>query len=134
MIIKTVKNAGFFLTIFILILGINLGGINNGFTIMSFAQETGEMGETEGILETDEAQETLATEDTMGAEEIDQVEGEAEAEEEEELDISLIAEYITYEKIEGEDLIIAKDGVEFKYQDIEVKACLLYTSPSPRDS
>ena len=48
--------------------------------------------------------------------------GEAEAESEEELDISLIAEYITYEKIEDEDLIIAKDGVELKYQDIEIKA------------
>ncbi|GAI72152.1 unnamed protein product, partial [marine sediment metagenome] len=41
---------------------------------------------------------------------------------EEELDISLTAEYITYEKIEGEDLIIAKDGVQLKYQEIEVKA------------
>ena len=48
--------------------------------------------------------------------------GEAEAESEEELDISLIAEYITYEKIEDEDLIIAKDGVELIYQDIEIKA------------
>ncbi|GAI22780.1 unnamed protein product, partial [marine sediment metagenome] len=41
---------------------------------------------------------------------------------EEELDISLTADYITYEKIDGEDLIIAKDGVQLKYQDIEVKA------------
>ena len=48
--------------------------------------------------------------------------GEAEAESEEELDISLIAEYITYEKIGDEDLIIAQDGVELKYQDIEIKA------------
>ncbi|GAI12072.1 unnamed protein product, partial [marine sediment metagenome] len=41
---------------------------------------------------------------------------------EEELDISLAAEYITYEKIDEEDLIIAKDGVLLKYQDIEIKA------------
>ncbi len=57
----------------------------------------------------------------MGAEET-VTEEEAKAETEEELDISLTAEYITYEKAEGEDLVIAKDGVELKYQDIEVKA------------
>ncbi|MCK4308373.1 MAG: LPS-assembly protein LptD, partial [Candidatus Atribacteria bacterium] len=41
---------------------------------------------------------------------------------EEELDISLTADYVTYERVDGEDLIIAKDGVQLKYQDIEVKA------------
>ncbi|MGB6370607.1 MAG: hypothetical protein WBF68_06200 [Atribacterota bacterium] len=87
-----VKKVVIFLIIFILLLGLNLGVLNSGFTLLSFAQETGE---------TEEA---------------------AEAETEEELDISLIAEYITYEKIEDEDLIIAKDGVELKYQDIELKA------------
>jgi len=79
-----VKKVVIFLIIFILLLGLNLGVLNSGFTLLSFAQETGET--------------------------------------EEELDISLIAEYITYEKIEDEDLIIAKDGVEFKYQDIKVEA------------
>jgi len=116
------KNVVFFLAIFILILGINLGVLNSGFTLLSFAQETGETGETGETVEIEEAQETPATEETVGAEEIEQTEGEAEAEIEEELDISLTAEYITYEKIEGEDLIIAKDGVQLKYQDIEVKA------------
>jgi len=115
-----VKNVGIFLVIFTLIFGINLGGLNFGYTMVSFAQETGETGET---VETQESQETPATEEAVGAEEIEKTEGEAEAEiEEEELDISLIAEYITYEKIDEEDLIIAKDGVHLKYQDIEIKA------------
>jgi len=116
MIIKAVKNVGIFLVIFILLLGLNLGNLNNGFTIVSFAQETGE------TVEVQEVQETPATEETIGTEEIEKTEGEAEAETEEELDISLTAEYITYEKVEDEDLIIAKDGVELKYQDIEIKA------------
>jgi len=93
MIIKAAKNVGIFLAIFILVLGINLGGLggfNFGFTLVSFAEEE--------------------------ATEIE------EAEAEEELDISLTAEYITYEKVDEEDLIVAKDGVEFKYQDIEIKA------------
>jgi len=120
---RKVKNVGIFLAIFTLILGINLGGLNFGFPLLSFAQETGETGETGETVEIEETQETPATEETIGAEEIEKTEGEAEAaEEEEELDISLTAEYITYEKIEGEDLIIAKDGVQLKYQDIEVKA------------
>lgn len=104
---RKVKNLGIFLVIFILLLGLNLGSLNNGFTLMSFAQETGETGET---VEIEEAQETPVTEEAVGIEET-----------EEELDISLIGEYITYEKIADEDLIIAKDGVELKYQDIEIK-------------
>jgi len=116
MIIKVVKNVVILLIIFILLLGLNLGNLNNGFTIVSFAQETGE------TVEMQEVQETPATEETIGTEEIEKTEGEAEAETEEELDISLTAEYITYEKVEDEDLIIAKDGAELKYQDIEVKA------------
>ncbi|MGB2783737.1 MAG: hypothetical protein WBC45_07335, partial [Atribacterota bacterium] len=116
-----VKNVITFLAIFTLILGINLGSLNFGFTMLSFAQETGEMGET---VEIDEAQDTPSNEE---ATDTDKTEGkeatEAETETaEEELDISLIAEYITYEKVEDEDLIIAKDGVHFKYQDIEIKA------------
>jgi len=122
MIIKVAKNVGIFLTIFTLILGINLGGLNLGFTLLSFAQETGETGEGGEIVEIEEAQETPATEEAVGAEEVEKIEEEVEVEKEEELDISLIAEYITYEKVEDEDLIIAKDGVEFKYQDIEIKA------------
>jgi len=117
--IKAARNIEIFLVIFILIFGINLGSLNFRCTLVSFAQETGETGET---VETQEAQEAPATEETVGAEEIEKTEEEAKAETEEELDISLVAEYITYEKIEGEDLIIAKDGVELKYQDIEVKA------------
>lgn len=109
-----VKNVVIFLILFILLLGINLGGLNFGFPLLSFAQETGETGETG---ETEETQETPVTEEAIDTEEITVAE-----ETEEELDISLKAEYITYEKIESEDLIIAEDGVEFKYQDIEIKA------------
>jgi hypothetical protein len=81
-----------------------IGGLNLGFTLLSFAQGTGETGET---VETGETAETQTDGEVVG---------------EEELDISLIAEYITYEKVDEEDLVIAKDGVEFKYQDIEIKA------------
>lgn len=109
-----VKNVVIFLILFILLLGINLGGLNFGFPLLSFAQETGETGETG---ETEETQETPVTEKAVDTEETA-----VEEETEEELDISLKAEYITYEKIESEDLIIAEDGVEFKYQDIEIKA------------
>lgn len=108
-----VKNVAIFLIIFILLLGLSLGNLNNGFTLLSFAQES------EETVKAEEAQETTATDEAV---ETAETEGEVEAETEEELDISLKAEYITYEKIEDEDLIIAKDGVEFKYQDIEIKA------------
>jgi len=117
MIIKTVKNAGIFLAILTLILGINLGVLNSRLTLVSFAQETEETGETGETVGIEEAQETPVTEEAVDTEEITVIE-----ETEEELDISLVGEYITYEKIEDEDLIIAKDGVEFKYQDIEIKA------------
>ncbi|MBA7541271.1 LPS-assembly protein LptD [subsurface metagenome] len=118
--IKVVKNATIFLILFIMILMLNPGNLKTGFILISFAQETGETGET---IEIEEAQETPANEETAVAEEtVTEKEAEAEAETEEELDISLTAEYITYEKTEGEDLVIAKDGVELKYQDIEVKA------------
>jgi len=113
MITKAVKNAVIFLAIFMLILTLNLGGLNFGFTMVSFAQETGETTKAQ------EVQETPAIEKVVDAEKTE--EGEAEAAEEE-LDISLTAEYITYEKIEDEDLIIAKEGVDLKYQDIEIKA------------
>lgn len=121
MIIKVVKNVVIFLVIFTLLLGLNLGVLNSRFTLMSFAQETGETGEIGETVAIDNTQETPATEEAVGAEET-VTEEEAKAETEEELDISLTAEYITYEKAEGEDLVIAKDGVELKYQDIEVKA------------
>jgi len=111
------KNVGIFLAIFILLLGLNLGVLNSEFTLLSFAQETGETEVTGETGETFEVQEAPATEEAVDTEET------AIAEEtEEELDISLTAEYITYEKINEEDLIIAKDGVQFKYQDIEIKA------------
>ena len=112
------KNIGIFFAIFILLLGLNLGGLNFGFiTMVSFAQEMGETGETVEIRETFEAQEAPVTEGTVETEKITPAEGT-----EEELDISLTADYITYEKIKDEDLIIAKDKVQLKYQDIEVKA------------
>src|SRR4030065_1735369 len=99
------KNVGIFLAIFTLILGINLGVFHSGFTLVSFAQETMEAQEAPVTEEAVNIEETVIAEET-----------------EEELDISLTAEYITYEKIEGEDLIIAHEGVELKYQDIEIKA------------
>jgi len=117
-----VKNVAIFLIISTLISGINLGGLNFGLTLVSFAQETGETGGIGETVKIDNTQETPATEEVVGAEETEKTEEEIEAETEEELDISLTAEYITYEKINEEDLIIAKDGVQFKYQDIEVKA------------
>jgi len=121
MIIKVVKNAAIFLILFIMILSLNLGNLSTGFVLISFAQEAGETGETGDTVDTEDTQETLATEETVDTEET-AVSEEVEEEKKEELDISLIAEYITYEKIEGEDLIIAKDEVELKYQDIEIKA------------
>ncbi|TFG90544.1 MAG: LPS-assembly protein LptD, partial [Candidatus Atribacteria bacterium] len=117
--ITKIKNVVFFLVIFILIFGINWGSLDSEFILLSFAQETGEMGET---VETEEAQETPATEEAVGAENTEEevvVETEVT---EEELDISLIGEYITYEKVNEEDLVIAQDGVQLKYQDIEIKA------------
>ncbi|GAG33227.1 unnamed protein product, partial [marine sediment metagenome] len=113
------------LAIFILILGLNLGSLNSRFILVSFAQETGETGET---IEIEDTQETPATQEAIEVEETEKIEEEAKAEAaaetetEEELDISLTAEFITYEKVDEEDLIIAKDGVHLKYQDIEIKA------------
>jgi len=115
-----VKNVGIFFAIFTLILGVNLGVFLPGCTLISFAQETietVESGETAGREAAQEApvpvtEETVDTEEIAIAEEIT----------EEELDISLTADYITYEKIDDEDLIVAKDKVQLKYQDIEVKA------------
>jgi len=120
-----IKNTAIFLLLFTLILGLNLDILNTGFTLISFAQETGETEETGETVEPAEtAQETSSTEDTADAGETDKTEVEAEGvvEAEEELDISLNADFITYERVDGEDLIIAKDGVQLKYQDIEVKA------------
>jgi hypothetical protein len=111
MIIITVKNVVIFLVILILLLGLNLGYLNFGCTMVSFAQEMGETGEMAEVQEAPAIEEAVDTEETVIAEET-----------EEELDISLTAEYITYEKINEEDLIIAQDGVQLKYQDIEIKA------------
>lgn len=120
---RKVKNIIIFLAIFTLILGLNLGVFYSEFTLVSFAQETEETGKTEEIVGTEEAQETPSTEETVVTEEETSITEEAAtAETEEELDISLNADYITYEKVDGEDLIIAKDGVQLKYQDIEIKA------------
>jgi len=94
MIIKVVKNVEIFLVIFMLILTLNLGGLNFGFTMVSFAQETGETTKAQ------EAQETPVTEEAVDTEETEETE--------EELDISLTADYITYEKIDGEDLVIKR--------------------------
>ena len=58
-----VKNVVIFLVLFIMILTINPGNLKTRFVLISFAQETGETGETEEIVETEEAQETPVTEE-----------------------------------------------------------------------
>lgn len=95
-----VKNVAIFLILFSIIPVLFLN-LNIGISLISFAQETEETGETGETAEAEETQETPSTE---------------------EADISLKADYITYEKVEGEDLIIAKEGVELKYKDIEINA------------
>lgn len=91
-IMGTTRNAAIFLIVFSIILFLFLN-INTNLILISHAQETEE------------------TEETAAAEE-----------DEEELDLYLKAEFITYDKIDEEDLIIAKDKVILKYQDIEIKA------------
>lgn len=91
-IMGTTRNAVIFLILFSIILFLFLN-LNTTFIPISYAQETQRTEET-----------TIEEED------------------EEELDISLKAEFITYDKIDEDDLIIAKDKVILKYQDIEIKA------------
>ncbi|MCJ7789743.1 MAG: hypothetical protein MUP69_06090 [Candidatus Atribacteria bacterium] len=105
-----IRKVAIFLILFILILCLNPSNLNNKFILISFAQETGEIIET------------IETQEKPPAEEIIKTENIKETETEEELDLSLKADYISYEKIEEEDLIIAKGGALLKYQDIEVKA------------
>ena len=105
-----IRKVTIFLILFILILCLNPSNLNNKFILVSFAQETGE------IIETIETQEKPPAEETIKTENI------KETETEKELDLSLKADYISYEKIEEEDLVIAKGGALLKYQDIEVKA------------
>ena len=105
-----IRKVAIFLILFIFILWLNSGKLNNNFILVSFAQETGE------IIETIETPEKPPAEETIKIENI------KETETEEELDLSLKADYISYEKIEEEDLVIAKGGAVLKYQDIEVTA------------
>lgn len=91
-IMGTTRNAAIFLIVFSIILFLFLNK-NTNLILISHAQETEE------------------TEETAAAEE-----------DEEELDLYLKAEFITYDKIDEEDLIIAKDKVILEYQDIEIKA------------
>ena len=107
-----VKNAVIFWILFSIILVLFLN-LNTGFSLISFAQETGEIIET---IETPEKPPTAPAEETIKTENI------KETETVEELDLSLKADYISYEKIDEEDLVIAKGGALLKYQDIEVKA------------
>lgn len=104
-----VKNAVIFWILFSIILVLFLN-LNTGFSLISFAQETGEIIETIETPEKPPAEETIKTENIKETETV------------EELDLSLKADYISYEKIEEEDLVIAKGGALLKYQDIEVTA------------
>ena len=116
MVRKIVNYLTFFLIIFMMIFSINLYHFKPGFILVTSAQE---------VLETENIGEKAQTEDSQ---EVPSIENSGEIEElaeevetEEELDLSLKAEFITYEKVDGEDLIIAQDGVQLNYQDIEVK-------------
>jgi len=102
-IVGTTRNAATFLILFSIILFLFLNINTNLILNSSYAQETKKTNESETAIE-------------------EETEEEIEDKTEEELDISLTAEFITYEKVDEEDLIIAKDGVELKYQDIEIKA------------
>ncbi|GAI48012.1 unnamed protein product, partial [marine sediment metagenome] len=102
-IMGTTRNAAIFLILFLIILFLFLNINTNLILTSSYAQETKKTNESETAIE-------------------EETEEEIEDKTEEELDISLTAEFITYEKVDEEDLIIAKDGVQLKYQDIEVKA------------
>jgi hypothetical protein len=105
-----IRKVAIFLILFILILCLNPSNLNNKFILLSFAQETGEIIKTTETPEKPPAVETIKTENLK------------ETKTQEELDLSLKADYISYEKIEGEDLVIAKGGVQLTYQDIEVTA------------
>jgi hypothetical protein len=105
-----IRKVAIFLILFILILCLNSGKLNNNFILISFAQETGEIIKTIETPEKPPAEETIKTENIK------------ETETKKELDLSLKADYISYEKIEEEDLVIAKGGALLKYQDIEVTA------------
>ncbi|PJB58044.1 MAG: hypothetical protein CO097_00470, partial [Candidatus Infernicultor aquiphilus] len=91
-----VKNAVIFWILFSIILVLFLN-LNTGFSLISFAQETGEIIET---IETPEKPPTAPAEETIKTENI------KETETVEELDLSLKADYISYEKIDEEDLVI----------------------------
>jgi hypothetical protein len=105
-----IRKVAIFLILFILILWLNSSKLNNNFILISFAQETGEIIETIETPEKPPAEETIKTENIKETETV------------EELDLSLKADYISYEKIGEEDLVIAKGGALLKYQDIEVTA------------
>jgi len=119
------------ITIIGIFLGVNLevGRSKPLLNLVSFAQEMQEISE-EG--EAPEAPETLSTQISTAVIEAEEEQtGESVPEEGKETEegtkeeISLKAESITYEKVEGEDIIIARDGVELKYKDTEIKSNLL---------
>ncbi len=114
--IRKIKNITFFLILFLLIISpfFNLNITIPPLSSYVYAQEQ----EPEKSKETESTPRDIDTEDVI----VTTDKEETEIPEVDESDLSLKAEFITYEKIEGEDLIIAKDGVELKYQDIEVKA------------
>jgi len=103
---EKIKNNGFiFLS---LILLISLLSYIVLFPLSVFAQETPETEPSAPALQ--------EFEDTLQSLE----EPVTEVTEEDLSDISLKADFITYEVVNEEDLIIAKNGVFFKYQDIEI--------------
>ena len=101
----TAKNVAIFLILFSILIFLFLSLNINLILISSYAQEQ----ETEKTNESETAIEEA-------------IEEEIEDKTEAELDISLKADYITYEKIDDEDLVIAKGKALLQYQDIEIKA------------
>ena len=100
---RTIVNVGIFIVIFGLILVVGISGSDKAnfrisLSLVSFAQEqeAGEAPELPVIGEEPEPAENS--------------------------DISLKADYITFEKIEDEDLIIAQGKAELKYQDIQIRS------------
>ncbi|MEA2021794.1 MAG: hypothetical protein U9N08_04900, partial [Candidatus Caldatribacteriota bacterium] len=115
--IRKIKNAAFFLMLFLLTISpfFNLNINISPLSSYVYAQEQ----ELETSTEIESFPMDIEKKDAIAITDKEETEGK---EKEEESDLSLKAEFITYEKVEGEDLIIAEDGVRLKYQNIEVKS------------
>ncbi|MEA1939785.1 MAG: hypothetical protein U9N03_03880, partial [Candidatus Caldatribacteriota bacterium] len=121
---KTVKNVGIFIILFLMIFTLNPCNLNSGFSLITFAQETEQTGETGETAGTEETQESPVIEETGGTKEAKEEETEKakSKEETEEENLSLNADSINYDRVDGEDIIIAQNNAKLKYQDIEINS------------